>query len=121
MTAYRLSDELARLTGDQQPRFLKTMNADSAFMTGIIRIAAGSTDHAWERHDGGDELLIILSGQAVFNLKDRDDKHLTRQSVAAGDVIYMPRGIAHNALISEDLEILFITPSQGNQDWQDVD
>mgnify|MGYP002713039081 CR=1 FL=1 len=115
MSAYTLRRELDNLTDWHKPRFLQTIETDGPLVSGVIRIAANTTDRFWERHDGGDEILMILKGEATFTLDDGRGEFPVR----AGDMIFMPKGVAHNAKITKDLEVFFITPTEGNVDWED--
>ena len=50
-------------------------------MLGVIRIAADSSDHHWERHGCGDEVLYLLAGRALF----------TAVGAAGTDEVLVPR------------------------------
>ena len=107
--------------GQQRPHILGHLGMGGGpqrHMLGVIRIPAGSTTGFFERHDGGDELLLILAGRLVFTVHAPDGTTET-VPLAAGDLLLIPRGHAHGAEIHEDVEILFLTPEHGNTAWSD--
>jgi quercetin dioxygenase-like cupin family protein len=90
---------------------------DGPAMVGVIRIVAGSSDHNWERHGGGDEVLYLLAGRASFTAVGAagTDEVL----VEAGDVLVLERDEAHRGRALEDVTVLFLTPRDGNVAWSD--
>jgi len=58
----------ARLEGVRPaaPDVIADYASDGPAMLGVIRIAAGSSDHHWERHGCGDEVLHLLAGRALL-------------------------------------------------------
>jgi mannose-6-phosphate isomerase-like protein (cupin superfamily) len=105
---------------------LETLNANDARLFGLfdqqylltaVRIdsAAGFA----EVHCDGDELLVVLSGDAIFTA-ERDDKALQgtrtlrQHHVKAGDALWIEKGFEHQVEILEPLKLLAITPAHGN-------
>ena len=68
----------------------------------------------WERHPAGDELVMLLAGEAEF-VFDRDGRHETTRLAKPGDFAIVPRGTWHTAKIRERAEILFVTPGEGTE------
>ena len=81
-------------------------------MLGVICIAAGSSDHHWECHGRGHEVLYLLAGRALFTAVGRagTDEVL----VEAGDLLVLERDEAHRGRALEDVTVLFLTPRHGN-------
>lgn len=100
------------------PAMLADYVCDGISMVGLARIAAGSTDHFWERHGGGDELLYIFEGVAQFTAMHEGGAEETI-AVEAGDLLLLARNEAHRARVSVDLRLLFVTPRDGNIAWSD--
>ena len=78
------------------------------------RIGAG-TPGFWERHRGGDELLLVLAGHATFTARAGERSQVL--DVAAGDVLRIAAGVGHTATIHEPLDVLFLLPEEGNDTW----
>jgi mannose-6-phosphate isomerase-like protein (cupin superfamily) len=102
---------LANVQPDAAPALL--FELDAQHMTGVIRITAA--DGFWERHNGGDEILVVLQGRMDFTFRYPDSTETLL--VGCGDILHIPRGVAHGAKIYEEVHILFFTPKEGNTCW----
>lgn len=118
MKKVTIADRLGQINGGR-PDIMGGFQADGSAMIGLAHIAAGSTDHFWERHDGGDEILYLLEGQAVFTSIAGDGAQ-TELAVSAGDLIFLARNEAHRARVTADLKLIFVTPEDGNTAWTDT-
>jgi quercetin dioxygenase-like cupin family protein len=109
----------ARLAGVRPatPEVIADYVCDGPAMLGVIRIAAGSSDHHWERHGCGEEVLYLLAGRALFTAVDAagSDEVL----LEAGDLLVLERDEAHRGRVLEDVTVLFLTPRHGNVVWPD--
>lgn len=101
------------------PDLLGDYGCDGPAMVGLVCIPAGSTDHFWELHGGGDELLYLFEGRARFTACDPDGRR-QEADVMGGDLLLLRAGEAHRARIEEDLRLLFITPRDGNLGWSEA-
>ena len=99
------------------PDVIADYACDGPAMLGMIRIAAGSSDHHWERHGGGDEVLYLLAGRALSTAVGAagTDEVL----VEASDLLVLERDEAHRGRALEDVTVLFLTPRDGNVAWSD--
>ena len=77
-------------------------------------IGAG-TPGFWERHDDGDEVLLVLAGRATFTARAGERSQVV--DVAAGDVLRVGAGVGHTATIHEALDVVFLLPEAGNETW----
>ncbi|WP_437545016.1 cupin domain-containing protein [Sorangium sp. So ce367] len=102
------------------PRVLGSFAAGGPCMVGALKKVAGSTDGAWERHDGGDELLVVFRGRATFTICLPDGTTEVVE-VGPGRALLIPRGTAHSAHIVEDVHVFFVTPREGNVEWSDAE
>lgn len=111
---FKLRDELSMLDG--QARVLSSYAADGASMLGLARITADEAEGFWERHDGGDEVLVMIQGSMTFTMSMGDK--VESFVVEPGDALFIPRGVAHSSRLHEpEALILFVTPEQGNVAW----
>lgn len=117
MRRINIADRLARVSLTA-PDILATYACEGQAMIGLVRIAAGSTDHFWERHGNGDELLFLLEGRAQFTSRNTASDDIMIE-VGAGDIVLLSRDEAHSARVLEDICLLFITPQDGNVAWSD--
>jgi mannose-6-phosphate isomerase-like protein (cupin superfamily) len=72
----------------------------------------------WERHNGGDELLLVLSGWSRLTvLLPRGPCYETLQP---GALAVVPRGTWHNNDAPDGVTMLYLTPLEGNEhSWED--
>jgi len=101
-----------------RPRILADFDTDGSVMVGVARLQRDTIHGLWERHDGGDEILMLIAGQLTATFREaRADRVL---EAGAGDVILIPRGVAHSFKIrSDEVQLLFLTPRSGNTGWSD--
>jgi quercetin dioxygenase-like cupin family protein len=118
MKKVTIAERLGQIDEDR-PDIIDGFQVDGNAMIGLAHIAAGSTDHFWERHDGGDEILYLLAGRAVFTSIAGDGAQ-AELAVSAGDLIFLARNEAHRARVTEDLKLIFVTPEDGNAAWTDT-
>ena len=68
----------------------------------------------WEMHPHGDELVVLLSGQAVLLLRqEAGDEPVVLNKPGAFAIV--PKGTWHTARISEATSMLFVTPGEGTE------
>lgn len=72
----------------------------------------------WERHPVGTELVLVLSGAAVFSLRDGAGERSAE--LAAGEGLLVPEGVWHRAEITTPTTILFVTPSPALTEHRDA-
>jgi mannose-6-phosphate isomerase-like protein (cupin superfamily) len=66
----------------------------------------------WERHNDGDELLLILSGTTSLTILQ--DAGPETAVLGTGWLALVPRGRWHNNDAPDGVTLLYMTPSQGN-------
>ncbi|AKV03773.1 hypothetical protein AKJ09_10436 [Labilithrix luteola] len=91
--------------------------SDVPLALGVARLTTSSSERFWEVHDEGDELLVVLRGRMEF-VVETDDGSRTTETVHAGQAIHIPRGKAHVGKVLEDVDVLFLTPSEGSRTWE---
>lgn len=86
-------------------------------MVGVIRVTRAHDPNTWERHDHGDELLVLLSGSCTMTLRDaagRSQEHV----LSVGDALLIPRGVSHCGMPhGDEVQVLFVTPRTGSSEW----
>jgi len=113
-TSFHIEGALGAITTPNEPRILGDYAVNGQAMLGVIRIQEESTRGFWERHDGGDEILVLLQGRATMTLRP-DDAPETAHELGPGDALLIPKGVTHSGkLHTPEAQILFITPREGN-------
>jgi mannose-6-phosphate isomerase-like protein (cupin superfamily) len=72
----------------------------------------------WERHNGGDELLFILSGSSTLTVHEPAGS--VSRVLGAGALAVVPRGTWHSNDAPDGVTMLYLTPSEGNEHSWDV-
>ncbi len=75
---------------------------------GIGRYVAGSSP--WERHNNGDELLLVLDGAVHIEVLDGDSS--LRTTLSEGSLFTVPRGRWHQLVAEAPVHILYVSPSE---------
>lgn len=68
----------------------------------------------WEIHPMGDELVVLLEGQATLVL-DEPGGERTVELRRAGEFALVPRGTWHTARVATPCRMLFVTPGEGTE------
>lgn len=71
-------------------------------------ITDGSAPHGGERHDDGDEVLVLVSGAVTVELET--DGGTEGVDVSPGHAVVVPRGVWHRVVVRQRSHIVFLTP-----------
>lgn len=93
------------------PGIRRLMGSEKGRLVSAISIGANWTN--WEVHPAGDEILIMLEGQATFVLELSDG--LREIVLSAGRSLVIPKGVWHTAKVSQPAHLLAITAGLGTQ------
>ena len=89
--------ELTQVTEHWTPRVVGRVNDQ------YVKVAKLLGELVWHAHDAEDELFLVVSGKLRIQLEGREDVHLS-----AGEFFVVPRGIRHNPIAAEEVEIVLI-------------
>lgn len=67
----------------------------------------------WEMHPAGDEVLVMLEGDATFRFEEAAGTREVR--FTSGRVLIVPKGVWHTAKVHKPSTLLAITAGQGTQ------
>ena len=81
----------------------------------LVSAFAFDTDWpTWERHPAGDELVLLLSGEATLVLEtEHGEEAVTLRE--PGTYVMVPQGTWHTARTSTLTRMVFITPGEGTE------
>ncbi|HLA32227.1 MAG TPA: cupin domain-containing protein [Pseudomonas sp.] len=68
----------------------------------------------WERHPAGEELVMLLSGAALFLLEEAEGERSVELN-SLGAYVLVPEGVWHTARTTIATTLLFITPGAGTE------
>jgi mannose-6-phosphate isomerase-like protein (cupin superfamily) len=92
-----ISSELAQVSSHWTPRVVGRVNDQ------YVKVARLLGELVWHSHDEEDEMFLVVSGRLRIRLEDRPDVHL-----APGEFFVVPRGVRHNPVAEEKVEIVLI-------------
>jgi mannose-6-phosphate isomerase-like protein (cupin superfamily) len=113
---FSIRTQIDRTAGIGHPNIFAGFALTGPAMIGVMR-ADDSVGGRWERHDGGDELLVLMAGRCTITVR-RSDGRQTAHDAERGDVLLIPKGAAHSfTLHTPEVHLLFVTPREGNSTW----
>jgi mannose-6-phosphate isomerase-like protein (cupin superfamily) len=92
-----IAAELARLTEHWTPRVIGRVNDQ------YVKVARLLGELVWHAHENEDEMFLVVSGHLRIQLEGRPEVHLD-----AGEFYTVPRGVRHNPVADEEVEIVLI-------------
>jgi mannose-6-phosphate isomerase-like protein (cupin superfamily) len=95
--ATSIARELAHVTTHWSPRVIGRVNDQ------YVKVARLLGELVWHAHDDEDEMFLVVSGHLRIQLEGRPDVHLD-----AGEFFTVPRGVRHNPVADEEVEIVLI-------------
>ena len=75
---------------------------------GIGRYVPGASP--WERHNNGDELLLVMDGSVQIEVLDGDSS--SRTTLKEGALFVVPRGHWHQLVAEAPVHIFYLSPSE---------
>jgi mannose-6-phosphate isomerase-like protein (cupin superfamily) len=100
------------MSGDaSDPGIRRLLASENGRLLSALSMDADWTN--WEMHPAGDEILIMLDGNATFVLDHPDGA--TTVLLSAGRMLVVPKGVWHTAKVSEPARLLAITAGLGTQ------
>ena len=112
-----LTDILAKVTylPDRTPQSGFTGEASAAFAVvspyrdGSIYLGHYSGSSEWERHESGDEIVLVLEGTTTVVLLSAGAEQ--NVPLGAGELVVVPRGVWHRFESSRSLKVMSVTPT----------
>ncbi|SMH51069.1 Mannose-6-phosphate isomerase, cupin superfamily [Rathayibacter oskolensis] len=89
--------ELAHVTEHWTPRVIGRVNDQ------YVKVAKLLGELVWHAHDAEDEMFLVVSGSLLLQFEDRPDVRLE-----PGEFYVVPRGVRHNPVAEEEVEIVLI-------------
>ena len=94
------------------PDFWSTIDTNPSIQPTLITVSGSDSSwSSWEMHPRGDEILVLLQGEAIMVFERADgDEHIPMR---AGSSLVVPTGVWHRAIIAAPMRMLFITYGEG--------
>jgi mannose-6-phosphate isomerase-like protein (cupin superfamily) len=92
-----IATELANVTEHWTPRVISQVNDQ------YVKVAKLLGEFVWHAHENEDELFWVISGRLRIQLEGHDEVVLE-----PGQFFVVPRGVRHNPIADEEVEIVLI-------------
>ncbi len=99
MDKINLSDKFNRIDEYWSPRLVGELNGQH------VKLAKVKGAFIWHRHDEADELFLVVKGQLVLKLRDRD------VVLNEGEMFIVPRGVEHMPVAEEEVHLMLFEPA----------
>jgi uncharacterized cupin superfamily protein len=100
-------------TPEHVEAYRRRFAADGADGRLVCVVAQDATWDGWERHPGGEELVVLLSGRVDLVQEIDGADHVVE--LRPGDAMVNPKNVWHTARVHEPGVGLFITPGDGTE------
>jgi mannose-6-phosphate isomerase-like protein (cupin superfamily) len=106
MNTVNLSEKLSTFSDHWQPRTVGEFNGHDLM---VVKV---KVEYPWHNHDDTDDLLLVLKGRLVIELRDRS------VALGPGELFVVPKGVEHRPVAQEEVHMLLIersgTPNTGD-------
>ena len=99
MHKINISDKFNLFTEEWTPKIIAESNGQ------LVKIAKGSGELVWHKHDQEDELFIVFKGQLTLQLRSGDIV------LNAGEMYVVPKGVEHCPKAEQGTHFMMIEPS----------
>lgn len=69
-----------------------------------VKVDKMKGEFIWHKHDGEDELFLVVKGTLVIKLRDKDI------GLEAGEFVIVPKGVEHLPIAEEEVHVVLIEP-----------
>lgn len=99
MQKINLKEKFTLFSEEWTPKIIAESNGQ------LVKIAKGSGELVWHKHDNEDELFIVFKGQLTLQLRD---KHIVLNE---GEMYVVPKGVEHCPIAEPDTHFMMIEPA----------
>jgi len=99
MNKINIAEKFALFTEEWTPKIIAESNGQ------LVKIAKGSGELVWHKHDNEDELFIVFKGQLILQLRDKNIV------LNVGEMYVVPKGVEHCPKAQTDTHFMMIEPS----------
>ena len=69
-----------------------------------VKLAKLKGEFVWHRHAAEDELFLVVKGQLLIRLRDRDLR------LGEGEFVIIPHGVEHQPVAENEVHVLLLEP-----------
>ena len=98
MEKVNLADTFSQIHGYFEPKIVGELNGQH------VKLAKARGEFVWHHHEDEDELFLIVRGELVMQLRDRN------VVLREGEMFVVPRGVEHRPVAREEVHLLLFEP-----------
>ncbi|MDA3902878.1 MAG: cupin domain-containing protein [Desulfuromusa sp.] len=98
MNKVNLEDKFSQFDGHWQPKIVGELNGQ------YVKLARLKGEFVWHQHESEDELFMVIKGQLLIKLRDRD------VILNSGEFFIIPRGVEHIPIADNEVEVMLFEP-----------
>ncbi len=99
MNVVNLAEKLASFTDHWGPRVVASLND---YEVKVVKVLG---DFVWHQHEHTDELFLVLKGELVIELRDR------QVTLRPGELFVVPKGVEHRPRARAEVEMVLFEPA----------
>lgn len=99
MEKINIEDKFNLFTEEWTPKIIAQSNGQ------LIKIAKGSGELVWHKHENEDELFIVFKGRLTLQLHDKNIELLP------GEMYVVPKGVEHCPMATPNTHFMMIEPA----------
>lgn len=98
MTKININEKFSLFTEEWTPKIIAESNGQ------LVKLAKGSGELVWHKHDNEDELFLVFKGHLTLKMRDKTIE------LSPGEMFIVPKGVEHCPIATQDTHILLIEP-----------
>ena len=98
ITVVSLAQKFSLLQEYWQPRIVGELNESQ------VKLVKLKGEFVWHHHDVEDELFLVVKGQLLIRLRDRDLR------LGEGEFVIIPHGVEHQPVAEAEVQVLLLEP-----------
>jgi len=98
MEKVNLAEKLGLFDEYWSPKIVGELNGQH------VKLAKLKGEFVWHHHEAEDELFLVVKGQLVIKLKEKD------VVLEEGEFFIVPRGVEHKPVAEEEVHVLLFEP-----------
>jgi len=98
MELVNINEKLSRFSDHWSPKIVGELN-DS-----YVKVVKLKGEFIWHHHDNEDELFLVIKGQLLMRLRDREVR------INPGEFLIVPRGVEHMPVAEEEVHLVLLEP-----------
>ena len=98
MKKISISQKLSQFKDHWNPRIIGELNQQH------IKLAKLKGEFIWHKHDGEDEMFLVLKGTLKIAFRDRTE------TINENEIIIVPKGVEHKPIAEQEVSIMLFEP-----------